>query len=122
MRENAASRISLNCWWIWSLDLIFAHARMVTHGYCKVQYLGRNLKFLAIRYGLCYTCCMKTLSQTNPYLKDKRLAQLSNSISARTSCGVEGIAEHPAIVVNVKPDASKTVEIFKRIQSRLHSS
>ena len=65
---------------------------------------------------------MKTLSQTNPHLKDKRLAQLSNARSARTSCGVEGIVEHSAIIINVKPDSKKTDKIFKRIQSRLHKS
>ena len=64
---------------------------------------------------------MKTLSQTNPYLKDKRVAQLSNSRSTRTSCGVEGIVEHSVITINVRADTSKTDELFKKIQSRLHN-
>lgn len=68
---------------------------------------------------LCYTFSMRTLSETNPYLKDKKNAQLANSRSAKTSCGVEGIVIHPHDKVYIQADSSKTDEIFQKIQTRL---
>ena len=62
---------------------------------------------------------MKKLSATNPFLQDKNVARISNSKSVRTSCGVEGIAAHPYVLVKIKPKTSKTNKVFKKIQSRL---
>ncbi len=68
---------------------------------------------------MCYNSPMKKLSETNPCLQDRNIARISNSRSARTSCGVEGIVVHPSVVVNIKPKTSETNEIFKKIKSRL---
>ena len=62
---------------------------------------------------------MSTLSETNPYLKDKETARLMNQRSTRTSCGVEGIEVHELGEFIIKPDTSKTDAIFRKIQSRL---
>ena len=62
---------------------------------------------------------MSVLSETNPYLKDKKTAAQLNFRSTRTSCGVEGIVANPTIKINITPDHSKTDAIFREIQSRL---
>ncbi len=65
---------------------------------------------------------MSILSETNPYLKDKKTAARLNFRSTRTSCGVEGIVAHPTVKINVIPDRSKTDAIFREIQSRLRKN
>ncbi len=65
---------------------------------------------------------MKTLSVTNPYLRDKKAARELNSRSSRTSCGVEGIVANSSVHIHVIPDTSKTDAVFRKIQSRLHKS
>jgi hypothetical protein len=65
---------------------------------------------------------MSILSETNPYLKDKKIAARLNSRSTRTSCGVEGIVANHTIKINITPDHSKTDAIFREIQSRLRKN
>lgn len=62
---------------------------------------------------------MSTLSETNPFLKDKKTAKMQNLRSTRTSCGVEGIIADSSVKIRVKADISKTKAIFNKIQSRL---
>lgn len=47
----------------------------------------------------------KTLIETNPYLKDPVQRRRLNELSARTSCGVEGIKDHKT---------NKTIQIERR--------
>lgn len=61
---------------------------------------------------------MKTLSETNPYLKDKEQAKLLNTRSARSSCGVEGIASSNQ-ANSVHLDESRSKAVFDKIQKRL---
>lgn len=64
---------------------------------------------------------MKTLLETNPYLKDKEQARNSNIRSARTSCGVEGIAVS-AHRHFVQIDTSRSDAVFDRMKKRLSQS
>ncbi len=61
---------------------------------------------------------MRTLSQTNPYLKDKKQARLANARSTKSSCGVEGIVVG-SLKINVKLDSSKTKAIASTKAKRL---
>ena len=63
---------------------------------------------------------MKTLSETNPYLKNKETAKMLNARSTRTSCGVEGIVAKPSSKNNVQIDTSRSKAVFLRIQNQLN--
>jgi len=63
---------------------------------------------------------MKTLLETNPYLKDKETAKSMNARSARTSCGVEGIKAKSPSKSSIKADSSKTKAVFNKIKNRLN--
>jgi hypothetical protein len=65
---------------------------------------------------------MKTLSETNPYLKDKEQAKKLNIRSARTSCGVEGIVANDRLNATIKIDTSKSDAVFARMKKRLNKS
>lgn len=64
---------------------------------------------------------MKTLLESNPYLKDREAAKAINSRSAKTSCGVEGIVITD-LSQKVKLDTSKSKLVYKRIKVRLDNS
>lgn len=64
---------------------------------------------------------MKTLSETNPYLKNKEEAKFLNARSTRTSCGVEGIMPSSQ-VISVQVDDSKSMAVFNRMKNRLSKS
>ena len=65
---------------------------------------------------------MKTLSETNPYLQDKKQAQILNVRSARTSCGVEGIVVSARSKVTVNIDSSRSDAVYARMKKRLRNS
>lgn len=62
---------------------------------------------------------MKTLSETNPYLKDKEQAKRLNARSTRTSCGVEGISAKNS-PLSIKIDHSKSRHVYSKMKKRLH--
>lgn len=63
---------------------------------------------------------MKTLSQTNPYLKDKETARLLNARSARTSCGVEGIQIVSSAKTTFNIDTSRSKAVLLKMKNRLN--
>ena len=69
---------------------------------------------------LCYNYKMKTLSETNPYLKNKETAKMLNVRSTRTSCGVEGIIAKPPSKNSIQIDTSRSKAVFLRIKSQLN--
>lgn len=64
---------------------------------------------------------MKTLLETNPYLQDREKTKLTNSRSARSSCGVEGIVIKSA-PQKLKIDSSKSHAVYNKIKERLSRS
>lgn len=65
---------------------------------------------------------MKTLLETNPYLKDKEQAKILNTRSARTSCGVEGIVASVRSNTFIEINTSKSDAVLTRIKKRLINS
>ena len=63
---------------------------------------------------------MKTISETNPYLKDKDQAKRLNARSTRTSCGVEGIIANEK-TVSIKIDRSRSSSVHAKMKKRLRS-
>ena len=64
---------------------------------------------------------MKTLLETNPYLRDKENAKYLNVRSARSSCGVEGIAVKTA-PSKVKIEGTKSHLVYSKMKERLTKS
>ncbi|QLH42467.1 MAG: hypothetical protein HWD59_06945 [Coxiellaceae bacterium] len=58
---------------------------------------------------LCYNVSMKTLIETNPYLKDPATRKMLIERSVVTSCGVEGIKAASSHVVEIPHDRTHQV-------------
>lgn len=61
----------------------------------------------------------KSLIQTNPYLKDPNQRQKLNTISVRSSCGVEGIKRHDGIQITKIERREK--KLFNQLKTKLVS-
>ena len=63
---------------------------------------------------------MRPLIETNPYLINKDHLKISNTLSAKSSCGVEGIRVKSVSGIQIQVDASITNAVLNKIKSRLH--
>ena len=64
---------------------------------------------------------MKTLYETNPFLKDKEMVKKLNARSTRTSCGVEGM-EPKQLDSPITIDHSRSKSVYIKMKKRLQTS
>ncbi len=86
-------------------------------GLSQLSHVYSKLYFM-LKRNLCYNVSMKTLSETNPYLQDKKEAERLIARSTRTSCGVEGIVAKNT-PLKVKVDHSRSRAVYLKMKQKL---
>jgi hypothetical protein len=63
---------------------------------------------------------MRPLIETNPHLINKDHLKISNTLSAKKSCGVEGIRIKSVSDVHIQIDTSITKAVLNKMKRRLN--